>query len=88
MQRRLGRSWQTLHRIVYVAAPLGVLHFWWLVKADVSRPAQFAFAVAVLLGFRIVWKFRHVISTPVTNLGHAVPVTRGMPSSPPPVPVE
>ena len=58
MQRRLGRNWQTLHRLAYVIAPLGVLHFWWLVKADVARPAQFALAIAVLLGFRIAWAVR------------------------------
>ena len=54
MQRRLGRNWLRLHRLVYAIAVLGVLHFWWLVKADVSRPAQFALALAMLLAARVV----------------------------------
>ncbi|MFN2337871.1 MAG: sulfite oxidase heme-binding subunit YedZ, partial [Gammaproteobacteria bacterium] len=38
MMKRLGRNWKKLHRLVYVVATLGVLHFWWLVKADVREP--------------------------------------------------
>lgn len=53
--RKLGRRWQTLHRLVYVAAVLAVLHFWWLVKADTTEPRQWAVAVAALLGFRVWW---------------------------------
>jgi methionine sulfoxide reductase heme-binding subunit len=55
MIRRLGRRWQTLHRLSYVAAVTGVIHFWWLVKADVFEPQMVALAVAVLLGFRAWW---------------------------------
>jgi len=40
--RRLGRRWQKLHRLVYGAALLAVVHFWWLVKADIREPALFA----------------------------------------------
>lgn len=60
MQRRLDRNWQRLHRLVYAIAALGVLHFWWLVKADVARPAQFALALAALLGLRLAWKLREL----------------------------
>jgi sulfoxide reductase heme-binding subunit YedZ len=56
--RRLGRRWQALHRLVYVAAVLAVIHFWWLVKADVTEPQRWALAVAGLLGFRIWWTWR------------------------------
>jgi sulfoxide reductase heme-binding subunit YedZ len=56
--RTLGRRWQTLHRLVYVAAILGVVHFWWLVKADISEPRRWAIAVGVLLGFRVWWSWR------------------------------
>jgi sulfoxide reductase heme-binding subunit YedZ len=56
--RRLGRKWQTLHRLVYVAAILGVVHFWWLVKADISEPRRWAIAVGALLGFRVWWSWR------------------------------
>ena len=55
---RLKRRWQTLHRLVYVAAIGGVVHFWWLVKEDTTEPQRWAFAVAVLLGFRVWWTFR------------------------------
>ena len=56
--RRLGRRWQTLHRLVYVAAITAVIHFWWLVKADTTEPQRWAVAVGALLGFRIWWTWR------------------------------
>ncbi len=52
--RRLGKRWQKLHRLIYASAILGVIHYWWLVKADVSKPAQYAVILAVLLGIRVV----------------------------------
>jgi sulfoxide reductase heme-binding subunit YedZ len=55
MQRRLGRNWQRLHRLVYVAATAGLLHFWWLVKRDITEPAVFAAVLALLLGLRLAW---------------------------------
>lgn len=59
MIRRLGaRRWQRLHRLVYVIGIGGVVHFWWLVKADVTRPALFAAALVLLLGSRVVHAFR------------------------------
>jgi sulfoxide reductase heme-binding subunit YedZ len=60
MIRRLGgRRWQTLHRLIYVSAILGVTHYWWLVKADIRHPLGYAAIVAVLLGFRLVWSRLH-----------------------------
>ncbi len=56
--RRMGRRWQQLHRLVYVAAVGAVIHFWWLVKADVSEPRQWAVAVLAVLGFRVWWALR------------------------------
>lgn len=54
--RRLGgRRWQTLHRLVYASAIAGVVHYYWLVKADISRPLAYAVVVALLLGFRLYW---------------------------------
>ncbi len=53
-QRRLGRRWLTLHRLVYVAAGLAVVHFIWLVKADLLEPLTYATVLAVLLGARLV----------------------------------
>ena len=50
--RRLGRRWKTLHRLAYVAPALGVLHFWWLVKADVREPLVYGAALMLLLLLR------------------------------------
>lgn len=61
--RRLGRKWQTLHRLVYVAAITAIIHFWWLVKADITEPRRWAFAVGALLSFRIWWTWRTRLSS-------------------------
>jgi sulfoxide reductase heme-binding subunit YedZ len=53
MIRRLGKRWQQLHSLVYVIAVLGVVHFYWLVKADIRRPVQYGAVLAILLGFRL-----------------------------------
>ena len=54
--RRLGgKRWNRLHRLVYLTGILGPLHYWWLVKADVSRPLTYAAVVAMLLGARLFW---------------------------------
>jgi sulfoxide reductase heme-binding subunit YedZ len=50
--RRMGKRWQKLHRLVYVAAGLGVLHFFLLVKKDVTEPLIFAAVFAALMAFR------------------------------------
>lgn len=55
--RRLGRRWQRLHRLVYVAAALGCCHFWWQVKADVREPLVYAAILVALLGWR-AWQAR------------------------------
>ena len=54
MIRRLGKRWQQLHRLVYVAAIAGVVHFYWLVKADIRRPVQYGAILALLLGYRLL----------------------------------
>ena len=54
MIRRLGaKRWQRLHQLVYVAALAGVLHFWWLVKADVREPLFYAAFFAILMLVRL-----------------------------------
>jgi len=59
MIRRLGgKAWQRLHTLVYLIATLGVVHYWWLVKKDVTQPMLFAFGLAVLLGFRVLRELR------------------------------
>jgi methionine sulfoxide reductase heme-binding subunit len=51
--RRLGgRNWNRLHRLVYATGVVAVLHYWWLVRADVSRPVAYAAVVLILLAFR------------------------------------
>ena len=51
--RRLGgKRWNRLHRLVYATGVLAVLHYWWLVKADVRRPLTYGAIVLALLGFR------------------------------------
>ena len=58
--RRLGgKRWQMLHRLIYVTAIAAVVHYWWLVKADISSPQRYALTVGALLLFRLVWaRFR------------------------------
>ncbi len=58
MIRRLGKRWQRLHRLVYVAGITAVVHFWWVVKADFREPRLWALALSVLLGFRAWWMLR------------------------------
>ncbi len=55
--RRLGgKRWQMLHRLIYFSAIAGVIHYIWLVKADVREPAKYAIVLGVLLSYRvIVW---------------------------------
>lgn len=56
--RKLKRKWQSLHRLAYVAAIGGVIHFWWLVKADITEPRRWAAGLAILLGMRAWWAAR------------------------------
>jgi sulfoxide reductase heme-binding subunit YedZ len=51
--RRLGRRWTTLHRGIYIAATLGVIHFYWLVKADTRLPIALGACLLVLLALRV-----------------------------------
>lgn len=53
MIRRLGRRWQQLHRLIYLVAALGVLHFYWKVKADTREPLIFAAVLILLLALRL-----------------------------------
>lgn len=54
--RRLGKRWQRLHRLSYVAASLGVLHFYWKVKADTFWPLVAAVTLAGLFAVRLVYR--------------------------------
>jgi methionine sulfoxide reductase heme-binding subunit len=61
-----GKRWQKLHRLVYFSAIAGVVHFWWLVKRDLTRPQIMAAILIVLLAFRIIDRFLATrVSSPV-----------------------
>ncbi len=59
IRRRMGRHWQTVHNAAYVVALLGVWHFWWQVKLDITEPAIYASVLAMLLGIRVWWRWEH-----------------------------
>jgi sulfoxide reductase heme-binding subunit YedZ len=68
MVRRLGRRWVSLHRLVYLAAVLGVTHFLWLVKSDLREPLVYAAILALLLGLRLwFWLARSRTRKPTPN---------------------
>ena len=52
-----GKRWQGVHRLIYASAIAGVVHFWWLVKRDLTRPEIMAVILTLLLGFRIIDRF-------------------------------
>ena len=53
-----GKAWARLHRLVYVAAIAGCVHYWWLVKKGVLQPMPFTVVLCVLLGARVWWSVR------------------------------
>jgi sulfoxide reductase heme-binding subunit YedZ len=60
MIKRLGgKRWRALHRLAYLAAIAGVIHYYMQVKADVRRPLVFAAVLTILLGYRLVDYWRH-----------------------------
>ena len=56
--RKLGRRWQKLHYLAYAAGVGAVIHFWWLVKADITLPRRWAVTLAVFFGVRVWWVMR------------------------------
>jgi len=65
--RRLGgRNWNWLHRLIYISAIAGVIHYIWLVKADLRKPLEYALVLSLLLGYRVVvWLFPSIKGAPV-----------------------
>jgi methionine sulfoxide reductase heme-binding subunit len=51
--KRLGKRWKALHKLIYVAAPLVIVHFVWVVKADTREPLLYGSIIALLLALRI-----------------------------------
>lgn len=62
MVRKLGKRWQTLHRLIYLAAGLAVLHFTWAQKKDISLPLAYAAVLALILASRLVLRPRKAVS--------------------------
>jgi sulfoxide reductase heme-binding subunit YedZ len=61
MTRKLGaQRWQRLHRLAYLAPVIAVIHYWWLVKADVREPLYFAIVLALLLVWRVWYLIRQL----------------------------
>ncbi len=55
MIKKMGwKKWQQLHKLIYLIAILGVIHYWWLVKKDITEPLIYAILLAILLGYRLV----------------------------------
>jgi sulfoxide reductase heme-binding subunit YedZ len=50
-----GKRWQLLHRLAYVAAIAGVIHYWWIVKSGVLTPWKVTAVLVVLLAARVIW---------------------------------
>jgi methionine sulfoxide reductase heme-binding subunit len=57
-----GKRWQALHRLAYVSAISGVIHYWWIVKSGVRTPITVTLVLAVLLLARIAWSTRERLS--------------------------
>ena len=53
MKKLGGKRWQVLHRLIYPIAIFAVLHYWWLVKKDITQPLIYAAVLATLLGYRV-----------------------------------
>jgi methionine sulfoxide reductase heme-binding subunit len=83
MVRRLGgRRWQNLHRMIYPIAVLCVVHYWWLVKKDVTWPLIYGLTLAVLLGLRVLWRDqerRRQIDVARSAMANATNVVRFVP---------
>jgi sulfoxide reductase heme-binding subunit YedZ len=67
--RRLGRRWQTLHRLIYVSGLAAVVHFIWKVKVVIGEPVYYAAVLAVLLGFRVFWHVKSAKSLKTRRVG-------------------
>jgi sulfoxide reductase heme-binding subunit YedZ len=68
MIKRLGgKKWQKLHRLSYVVAILGLIHYFWIQKSDYSYPILFGIVLAGLLGYRIYEKYKPKAKVLATN---------------------
>lgn len=56
--KKWGKKWKKLHLLTYVAAVLAVIHYWWMVKKDITDPLIFAIILALLFGYRVFKKIK------------------------------
>lgn len=74
--RKLGKTWQALHRLIYLSATAGVIHYIWLVKKDVRVPEIYAAILAALLFYRVmVWALARRSVATAPNLRPAIEQT-------------
>jgi methionine sulfoxide reductase heme-binding subunit len=74
--RRLGgKRWQMLHRLVYISAICGVIHYLWLVKADLRKPLEYGAILAVLLGYRVAIRAVPKLQRRIPSLPRPQPVS-------------
>jgi len=67
MMKRLGKNWQRLHQLIYVIAVCGILHYLWLVKADVLKPNIYAGILILLLSIRVWYQHKSVKTVAATT---------------------
>jgi sulfoxide reductase heme-binding subunit YedZ len=75
IQRLGGERWQWLHRLIYVSATAGVIHYLWLVKKDISKPLEYASVLGILLAYRILVWFVPAFSTKRKRVSTAASVS-------------
>jgi methionine sulfoxide reductase heme-binding subunit len=66
--RRLGRNWIRLHRLVYLSAFAGVVHYWWLVKSDIRLPLLYGVILAFLLALRVLTRKQPAVKSSTTSV--------------------
>lgn len=76
IRRMGGKRWQALHRLIYFSAGAGVIHYIWLVKADLRKPLQYASVMGVLMVYRVVvWAGAKAKASPAVMAGAKMRVT-------------
>jgi len=72
MQKRLGRNWLKLHRLIYIAGLTALIHYFWLVKADYTEPLIYAVVISILLAIRIIVHCRKTRKLSLRDLSRVV----------------
>lgn len=68
LQRKMGRYWGKLHQLTYLIAVLAIVHYWWLVKADIRLPLTYGLILLSLLMVRVYF-YRHKKASKKANIG-------------------